>query len=115
LFDDLPTNNYRLPISLLLYLYTAPAFSHFATALKGTNTLQQGALPSYRRLSNAYGEQLDENWVDTAYYIPFKLQGDISLYDADLIIVKIVPNTGPSELANNTTPAASPQGQSPLA
>jgi hypothetical protein len=72
-------------------------------------------LAVYRRLSNAYGEQLDEKWVDTAHYIPVKLQGDISLYDADLIIVKIVPNTGPSELANNTTPAASPQGQSPLA
>jgi hypothetical protein len=94
---------------------TAPAVSLFATALKGTNTLQQGALPSIESFQRLTGSNsTNTGWIPPIT-IPIKLQGDISLYDADLIIVMIVPNTGPSGLANNTTPIASPQGQSPLA
>ena len=76
------SNDNELDILLYTGNGTALAVSLFATALKGTNTLQRGTF----RLSKAFKGlrgATHENWVDTAHYIPIKLQGDISLYDAD--------------------------------
>jgi hypothetical protein len=94
---------------------TAPPVSLFATALKGTNSLQLGAVPSIQSYQRLTGSNVtNAGWV-SPITIPIKLQGDVSLYDADLIIVMIVPYTGANVLpANNTNPSAS-QGQSPVA
>src|SRR5205823_9250331 len=80
---------------------TTPAVSLFATALKNTTLGQQGTLAQGQSFQRLAGSNVtNAGWV-SPLTIPIKLNGDMSLYDADLVIVMIVPLTN-SSLGNNT-------------
>jgi hypothetical protein len=80
-----------------------PAVSLVATALKSpsnASTLGPAVNSSFIRAegSNATAS----GWISPAT-VPIKLEGDMSLYDADLIIVMVVPNTAPPAVSNATS------------
>jgi hypothetical protein len=89
---------------------TSPTVSLLATALKttgGSPPLSSGV--AYERATGTNITQA--GWV-SPISIPLLVEGTLSLYDADLIVVMIVPYTGPSltNLTNTTTPVL-PQDQ----
>ena len=77
---------------------TAPAVSLIATALKTASSAPQVRASTYERLTGANITQA--GWISPAT-VPIRLEGTLSLYDADLIVVMIVPYTG-SPLTNST-------------
>jgi hypothetical protein len=89
---------------------TSPSVSLLATALKTTGgSSQPSAAVAYERSTGTNITQA--GWI-SPISVPLQVEGTLSLYDADLIVVMIVPYTGPS-LANmtNTTSSVIPQGQ----
>lgn len=74
---------------------TSPALSLFATALKATSPGQQGTLPIVQSFQRLTGSSVTNTGWISPVTVPIKLQGDISLYDAELIILMIIPNTTP--------------------
>jgi hypothetical protein len=81
---------------------TTPAVALFATALKNTTLGQQGTLPQGQSFQRLTGSNVTKaGWV-SPLTIPIKLNGGMSLYDADLVIVMIVPLTNSSLAGNNT-------------
>jgi hypothetical protein len=86
---------------------TTPAVSLFATALKNTTLGQQGTLSQNQSFQRLTGSNVtNAGWV-SPLTVPIRLNGDMSLYDADLIIVMIVPLNN-STLGSNTTTATIP-------
>lgn len=79
---------------------TAPTVSLLATALKTTSSAPQVPGATFERLTGANITQA--GWASPST-VPLRLEGTLSLYDADLIVVMIVPYTG-SPLTNSTTP-----------
>ena len=77
---------------------TAPAVSLIATALKTASSAPQVRASTYERLTGA--NITHAGWISPAT-VPIRLEGTLSLYDADLIVVMIVPYTG-SPLTNST-------------
>jgi len=77
---------------------TAPSLSLLATAIKTTSSLPQVPRPAAERLTGSNITQA--GWISPAT-VPIRLEGTLSLYDADLIVVMIVPYTG-SPLTNST-------------
>jgi len=78
---------------------TAPTVSLLATALKTTSSSPQVPGATFERLTGANVSQ--GGWT-SPITVPLRLEGTLSLYDADLIVVMIVPYTG-SPLTNSTT------------
>jgi hypothetical protein len=89
---------------------TSPAISLVATALKTAGGDQQIAIPTsapssfeaqgYQRLTGS--NATNAGWI-SPMTIPLKLEGEGSLYDDDLIIVMVAPNTGPLSASNSST------------
>ena len=77
---------------------TAPAVSLLATALKTTSSAPQVRASTSERLTGS--NITHAGWMSPAT-VPIRLEGTLSLYDADLIVVMIVPYTG-SPLTNST-------------
>ena len=77
---------------------TAPAVSLIATALKTASSAPQVRASTYERLTGA--NITHAGWISPAT-VPIRLEGTLSLYDADLIVVMIVPYTG-SPFTNST-------------
>jgi hypothetical protein len=77
---------------------TTPSVSLLATALKTANSAHQVPGATFERLTGANITQ--GGWISPAT-VPIRLEGTLSLYDADLIVVMIVPYTG-SPLTNST-------------
>lgn len=77
---------------------TAPTVSILATALKTTSSAPQVPGATFERLTGANLTQA--GWTSPAT-VPIRVEGTLSLYDADLIVVMIVPYTG-SPLTNST-------------
>jgi hypothetical protein len=77
---------------------TAPTVSLLATALKTTSSAPQVPGATFERLTGANITQA--GWASPAT-VPIRVEGTLSLYDADLIVVMIVPYTG-SPLTNST-------------
>lgn len=77
---------------------TAPTVSLLATAIKTTSSAPQVPRPVSERLTGSNITQA--GWTSPAT-VPIRLEGTLSLYDADLIVVMIVPYTG-SPLTNST-------------
>jgi hypothetical protein len=77
---------------------TAPTVSLLATALKTTSSAPQVPGATFERLTGANLTQA--GWASPAT-VPIRVEGTLSLYDADLIVVMIVPYTG-SPLTNST-------------
>jgi hypothetical protein len=77
---------------------TAPTVSLLATALKTTSSVPQVPGATFERLTGANITQA--GWASPAT-VPIRLEGTLSLYDADLIVVMIVPYTG-SPLTNSS-------------
>jgi hypothetical protein len=90
---------------------TTPAVSLFATALKNTTLGQQGTLSQNQSFQRLTGSNVtNAGWV-SPLTVPIRLKGDMSLYDADLIIVMIVPlnnNTIGSNATTASIPASTP-------
>lgn len=86
---------------------TAPAVSLLATALKTSSSAPQ--LPSNATFERLTGTNITQAGWTSPITVALPLQGSLSLYDADLIVVMIVPYTGPS-LTNSTTTVL-PQNQ----
>ena len=80
---------------------TAPTVSLLATALKTTSSEPQMPRPVSERLTGSNITQA--GWTSPAT-IPIRVEGTLSLYDADLIVVMIVPYTG-LPLTNSTISA----------
>lgn len=78
---------------------TAPTVSLLATALKTTSSAPQVPGATFERLTGANVTQV--GWT-SPITVPLRLEGTLSLYDADLIVVMIVPYTG-LPLTNSTT------------
>jgi hypothetical protein len=79
---------------------TSPAVSLLATGLKSPvepQTLSSPNASTYVRLEGS--NTTNTGWVSPAT-IPIKVEGGMSLYDADLIIVMVVPYTAPSNSSN---------------
>ena len=95
---------------------TAPSVSLLATALKTVSGAPSPQIPRGATFERLTGTNVTQaGWV-SPITIPLQLQGTSSLYDADLIVVMIVPYTGSPLLANATTTSFSnesivPQGQ----
>lgn len=86
---------------------TTPAVSLYATALKNATVGQQGTLSQAQSFQRLTGSNVtNAGWV-SPFTIPIKLNGDMSLYDADLVIVMIVPLNN-STIGSNTTTATIP-------
>lgn len=77
---------------------TAPTVSLLATALKTTSSAPQVPGATFERLTGANITQA--GWTSPVT-VPIRVEGTLSLYDADLIVVMIVPYTG-SPLTNST-------------
>lgn len=77
---------------------TAPTVSILATALKTTSSAPQVPGATFERLTGANLTQA--GWTSPAT-VPIRVEGTLSLYDADLIVVMIVPYTG-LPLTNST-------------
>lgn len=77
---------------------TAPTVSLLATALKTTSSAPQVPGATFERLTGANLTQA--GWTSPAT-VPIRVEGTLSLYDADLIVVMIVPYTG-LPLTNST-------------
>jgi hypothetical protein len=77
---------------------TTPIVSLLATALKTTSSAPQVPGATFERLTGANLTQA--GWASPAT-VPIRLEGTLSLYDADLIVVMIVPYTG-SPLTNSS-------------
>ena len=80
---------------------TAPTVSLLATALKTTSSEPQMPRPVSERLTGSNITQA--GWTSPAT-VPIRVEGTLSLYDADLIVVMIVPYTG-LPLTNSTISA----------
>jgi hypothetical protein len=80
---------------------TTPTVSLLATALKTTSSAPQVPGATFERLTGANITQA--GWASPAT-VPIRVEGNLSLYDADLIVVMIVPYTG-SPLTNSTISA----------
>jgi hypothetical protein len=94
---------------------TAPSVSLLATALKTVSGAPSPQIPRGATFERLTGTNVTQaGWV-SPITIPLQLQGSSSLYDADLIVVMIVPYTGSPLLANTTTSFSNesivPQGQ----
>ncbi len=70
---------------------TAPTVSLLATALKTTSSAPQVPGATFERLTGANITQA--GWT-SPLTVPIRVEGTSSLYDADLIVVMIVPYTG---------------------
>ena len=70
---------------------TAPTVSLLATALKTTSSAPQVPGATFERLTGANITQA--GWTSPVT-VPIRVEGSSSLYDADLIVVMIVPYTG---------------------
>jgi hypothetical protein len=70
---------------------TAPTVSLLATALKTTSSDPQVPGATFERLTGANITQA--GWTSPVT-VPIRVEGTSSLYDADLIVVMIVPYTG---------------------
>lgn len=70
---------------------TAPTVSLLATALKTTSSTPQMPGATFERLTGANITQA--GWT-SPITVPIRVEGTSSLYDADLIVVMIVPYTG---------------------
>lgn len=70
---------------------TAPTVSLLATALKTTSSAPQVPGATFERLTGANITQA--GWTSPVT-VPIRVEGTSSLYDADLIVVMIVPYTG---------------------
>jgi hypothetical protein len=89
----------------------SPTVSLLATALKTTGASAQMS-PSAVAYERATGTNITQaGWI-SPITVPIFVNGTLSLYDADLIVVMIVPYTGPS-LTNSTSTNSSvlPQDQ----
>ena len=80
---------------------TAPTVSLLATALKTTSGVPQMPGATFERLTGANITQA--GWTSPVT-VPIRVEGTSSLYDADLIVVMIVPYTG-SPLTNSSISA----------
>ena len=78
---------------------TAPSVSLLATALKTTSDAPQVPGATFERLT---GSNITQGGWTSPMTVPLRLEGTLSLYDADLIVVMIVPYTG-LPMANLTT------------
>jgi hypothetical protein len=79
----------------------SPTVSLLATALRTTGSSPQMS-PSAVAYERATGTNITQaGWI-SPITVPIFVEGTLSLYDADLIVVMIVPYTGPS-LTNSTT------------
>jgi hypothetical protein len=85
---------------------TAPTVSLLATALKATSGAPQ--LPSGAAYERGTGTNITQAGWSSPITVPLLVEGNLSLYDADLIVVMIVPYTG-SPLSNSTADML-PQG-----
>jgi len=94
---------------------TTPPVSLFATALKGTSQFQQGLIPSVQSFQRLSGSNVTSAGWSSPATIPIRLEGDFSLYDSQLIIVMVVPNTGPLVPGANVTNTSSTQATTPVA
>ena len=70
---------------------TAPSVSLLATALKTTSGAPQVPGATFERLT---GSNITQGGWTSPMTVPLRLEGTLSLYDADLIVVMIVPYTG---------------------
>lgn len=86
---------------------TAPAVSLLATALQ-TTTSATAQVPSVGTYERGTGTNITQAGWSSPITVPLLVEGNLSLYDADLIVVMIVPYTG-LPLMNSTT-AVLPQG-----
>jgi hypothetical protein len=86
---------------------TSPTVSLLATALKATGGSPQ--LSSGVAYERATGTNITQAGWTSPISVTLRVEGTLSLYDADLIVVMIVPYTGPSS-TNSTTPVV-PQDQ----
>ena len=78
---------------------TAPSVSLLATALKTASDAPQVPRATFERLT---GSNITQGGWTSPMTVPILLEGTLSLYDADLIVVMIVPYTG-LPLTNLTT------------
>ena len=78
---------------------TAPSVSLLATALKTASDVPQVPRATFERLT---GSNITQGGWTSPMTVPILLEGTLSLYDADLIVVMIVPYTG-LPLTNLTT------------
>jgi hypothetical protein len=81
---------------------TSPAVSLLATALKTVANSPSPQIPraaTYERLTGTNVTQA--GWI-SPMTVSLQLQGTSSLYDSDLIVVMIVPYTGPPLVTNST-------------
>ena len=78
---------------------TAPSVSLLATALKTSSDAPQVPRATFERLT---GSNITQGGWTSPMTVPLRLEGTLSLYDADLIVVMIVPYTG-LPLTNLTT------------
>ena len=78
---------------------TAPSVSLLATALKTSSDAPQVPRATFERLT---GSNITQGGWTSPMTVPIRLEGTLSLYDADLIVVMIVPYTG-LPLTNLTT------------
>lgn len=82
---------------------STPAVSLLATALKSSTEPQiigSSNASAYQRLSGS--NTTSKGWATPAT-IPIKVEGGMSLYDADLIIVMVVPNTASVPTSNSSS------------
>jgi len=80
---------------------TAPTVSLLATALKTSSSEPQMPRPVSERLT---GSNITQAGWTSPLTVPIRVEGTLSLYDADLIVVMIVPYTG-LPLTNSTISA----------
>lgn len=78
---------------------TAPSVSLLATALKTASDAPLVPRAAFERLT---GSNITQGGWTSPMTVPLRLEGTLSLYDADLIVVMIVPYTG-LPLTNLTT------------
>jgi hypothetical protein len=88
---------------------TSPTISLLATALKTTGGSPQ--LSSGVAYERATGTNITQAGWTSPISVPLRVEGTLSLYDADLIVVMIVPYTGPSLTNSTTTTSVLPQDQ----
>lgn len=88
---------------------TSPTVSLLATALKTTGGSPQ--LSSGVAYERATGTNITQAGWTSPISVPLRVEGTLSLYDADLIVVMIVPYTGPSLTNSTTTASVLPQDQ----
>jgi hypothetical protein len=82
---------------------TSPALSLLATALKTAANSPSPQIPRAATFERLTGTNVTQaGWI-SPMTVPLQLQGTSSLYDSDLIVVMIVPYTGPPLVTNSTT------------